>query len=172
VAGRPRPLQEETFHLDLSRSWASRVHPFGADSVLRCPGKDRQSQYLSAFYALQKLAERDLEGGCQRCQVAQTDLARTSLEVRYMNFVNTRLFGKVDLPPTPFLSELPDSFTKLDANIGRHSSSIDLVEALYLVDALSREHPAKVQLLFCFRVLRPTCRGRPGTDGGGDISPI
>jgi len=55
-----------------------------------------------------------------------------------MNLMNTRLFGKVDLPPTPFLSELPDSFAKLDANIRRHSSSIDLVEALYLVDALFR----------------------------------
>jgi hypothetical protein len=34
---------------------------------------------------------------------------------------------------------LADSFAKLEANIRRHSSSIDLVEALYLVDALSRE---------------------------------
>jgi hypothetical protein len=70
--------------------------------------------------------------------VAKTDLAGTSFEVRYMNLMNTRLFGKVDLPPTPFLSELPDSFAKLDANIRRHSPSIDLVEALYLVDALFR----------------------------------
>jgi len=71
--------------------------------------------------------------------VAKTDFARTSFEVRYMNLMNTRLFGKVDLPPTPLLSELPDSLAKLDANIRQHSSSIDLVEALYLVDALSRE---------------------------------
>jgi hypothetical protein len=71
--------------------------------------------------------------------VAKTDLAGTSFEVRYMNLMNTRLFGKVDLPPTPFLSELPDFLAKLDANIRRHSSSIDLVEALYLVDALSHE---------------------------------
>jgi hypothetical protein len=47
------------------------------------------------------------------------------------------LFGKVELPPTPFLSELPDSFAKLDADIGRHSSSVDLVEALHLLDAHS-----------------------------------
>jgi hypothetical protein len=71
--------------------------------------------------------------------VAKTDLAGTSFEVRYMNLMNTRLFGKVDLPPTPFLSELPDFLAKLDANIRPHSSSIDLVEALYLVDALFRE---------------------------------
>jgi hypothetical protein len=38
---------------------------------------------------------------------------------------------------------LPDSFAKLDANIRGHSSSIDLVEALYLVDALSAKHRAK-----------------------------
>ena len=56
-----------------------------------------------------------------------------------MNLMNTRLFGKVDLPPTPFLSELPDSFAKVCAHIRGHSSSIDLVEALYLVDALSRK---------------------------------
>jgi hypothetical protein len=93
---------------------------------------------LATFYTLQKLAERHLKGRCQSRQVAEADLARTSFEVRYMNLMNTRLFGKVDLPPTPFLSELPDSFAKLDANIRRHSSSIDLVEALYLVDALFR----------------------------------
>ena len=112
-------------------------------SLLARPAKNQSSQSLSAFYAFQKLAERDLEGGCQRCQVAETDLAHTSLEVRYVNLVNTRLFGKVNLPPTPFLSELPDFFAKLDANIRRHSSTIDLVEALYLVDALSRELRAK-----------------------------
>jgi hypothetical protein len=71
--------------------------------------------------------------------VAETDLSGTSFEVRYMNLMNTRLFGKVDLPPTPFLSELPDSFAKVCAHIRGHSSSIDLVETLYLVDALSRE---------------------------------
>jgi hypothetical protein len=71
--------------------------------------------------------------------VAETNLARTSLEVRYVNLMNTRLFGEVDLPPTPFLSELPDSFAKVCAHIRGHSSSIDLVEALYLVDALSCE---------------------------------
>ena len=75
--------------------------------------------------------------------MAETDLARTALKVGDVDLVNSRLFGKVDLPPTPFLSELPDSFAKLDANIRRHSSSIDLVEALYLVDALSRELRAK-----------------------------
>ena len=131
-------LQKATFHLDLTRFRAHRVHAFGVDSVLRLPGKNRSSQGLSAFYALQKLAERDLEGGRQRRQVAETNLAHTSLKVRYVNLVNTRLFGKVNLPPTPFLSELSDSFAKLDANIRSHSSSIDLVEALYLVDALSR----------------------------------
>jgi hypothetical protein len=71
--------------------------------------------------------------------VAETDLARSSFEVRYMNLMNTRLFGEINLPPTPFLSELPDSFAKVCAHIRGHSSSIDLVEALYLVDALSRE---------------------------------
>ena len=71
--------------------------------------------------------------------MAKTDLAGTSFEVRYMNLMNARLFGKVDLPPTPFLAELPDSFAKVCAHIRGHSSSIDLVEALYLVDALSRE---------------------------------
>lgn len=76
--------------------------------------------------------------------MAQSNLARTALQVRDMDLVNTRLFGEVDLPPTPFLSELPDSFAKLDANIRGHSSSIDLVEALYLVDALSADRRAEL----------------------------
>jgi hypothetical protein len=117
---------------------------------------------LSALYTFQKLAERHLKGRCQSRQVAETDLARTSFEVRYMNLMNTRLFGKVDLPPTPFLSELPDSFAKLDANIGRHLSSIDLVEALYLVDALSR----KIWAEDC-SVVPVSCIG-PGAPGRSD----
>ncbi len=155
-------MQEATVHLDLSRSRARRVHAFGVDSVLRRLDKDGSSQGLSAFYTFQKLAERHLKGRCQSRQVAETDLARTSFEVRYMNLMNTRLFGKVDLPPTPFLSELPDSFAKLDANIGRHSSSIDLVEALYLVDALSREIRIEEGAAV------PVSRIRPGVPGRAD----
>jgi hypothetical protein len=77
-----------------------------------------------------------------------------------MNLMNTRLFGKVDLPPTPFLSELPDSFAKLDANIRRHSSSIDLVEALYLVDALSCEIRPRIILWSRSRVWTHPARAR------------
>jgi hypothetical protein len=75
--------------------------------------------------------------------MAKSDLARASFQVGDVDLMDSRLFGKVDLPPTPFLSELPDSFAKLDANIRGHSSSIDLVETLYLVDALSAKHRAK-----------------------------
>lgn len=59
--------------------------------------------------------------------MAQSNFARTALQVGEMDLVNPRLFGEVDLPPTPILSELPDSDAKLDANINRHSFSIDLV---------------------------------------------
>ena len=79
-----------------------------------------------------------------------------------MNLMNTRLFGEVDLPPTPFLAELPDSFAKVCAHIRGHSSSIDLVEALYLVDALSREIRAED----C-SVARVSCIG-PGAPGRSD----
>lgn len=94
--------------------------------------------------------------------MAKSDLARPPLEVGDVDLVNSRLLGKVDLPPTPFLSELPDSFAKLDANIRRHSSSIDLVEALYLVDALSCEIRAED----CSAV--PVSRIGPGTPGRAD----
>ncbi len=71
--------------------------------------------------------------------MAKPDFAHTALKVGDVDLVDTRLFGEIDLPPTLLFSEFPDSFTKLGANINRHSSSIDLVEALYLVDALSGE---------------------------------
>lgn len=74
-----------------------------------------------------------------------------------MDLVNSRLFGKVDLLPTPFLSELPDSFAKLDAHIRGHSSSIDLVEALYLVDALSADRRAELSV---FRRIGQTAAAR------------
>jgi hypothetical protein len=125
------------------------------------------SQGLFAFYTFQKLAERHLKRCCQSRQVAKTDLARTSFEVRYMNLMNTRLFGKVDLPPTPFLSELPDSFAKVCAHIRGHSSSIDLVEALYLVDALSREIRAEDGSVVSVLRIGP---GLPGRDG--DTTPV
>jgi hypothetical protein len=84
-----------------------------------------------------------------------------------MNLMNARLFGKVDLPPTPFLSELPDSFAKLDAHIRGHSSSIDLVEALYLVDALSRGIRAED-----YSVVPVSCIG-PGVPGcADDTTPV
>jgi hypothetical protein len=71
--------------------------------------------------------------------VAKSDLARASLEIGDMDLVNPRLLSEVDLPPTLLFSELPNFFAKLDAHIRGHASSIDLVEALYLVDALSVE---------------------------------
>ena len=104
--------------------------------------------------------------------MAKTDLAGTSFEVRYMNLMNTRLFGKVDLPPTPFLSELPDSFAKVCAHIRGHSSSIDLVEALYLVDALSRKTPAEDGPGFRSRVWTHPAAARRRHDGNRrDVSP-
>jgi hypothetical protein len=163
-------LQEAIFHLDFFQSRAYRGHALGVD--IGQPAKDRSSQSLSAFYTLQKLAERHLKGRCQSRQVAETDLARTSFEVRYMNLMNTRLFGKVDLPPTPFLSELPDSFAKVCAHIRGHSSSIDLVEALYLVDALSREIRAKDRSVVPISRSGPACRVRRRHDASArGVSP-
>jgi hypothetical protein len=52
-----------------------------------------------------------------------------------VNFMDSTLFSKVDLPPAALLSQFSNSLTKLDANIANikgHSSSIDLAEALYL----------------------------------------
>ena len=80
-----------------------------------------------------------------------------------MNLMNTRLFGEVDLPPTPFLAELPDSFAKVCAHIRGHSSSIDLVEALYLVDALSREIRVDDGSMVPVLRIAPACRGGPAT---------
>ena len=105
--------------------------------------------------------------------MAETDLARTSFEVRYMNLMNTRLFGEVDLPPTPFLAELPDSFAKVCAHVRGRSSSIDLVEALYLVDALSREIRAEngsVVPVSCIGLRRVGMRRRHDASSRG-VSP-
>jgi hypothetical protein len=69
----------------------------------------------------------------------KSDLANAPLKIGDVNLMNSRLFGQVDLSPAPLLSKLPDSFANLDANIGGHSSRIDLVEALYLAHALFRD---------------------------------
>ena len=69
--------------------------------------------------------------------MVQPDLARSALQVGDEDFVNSGLLGQVDLPPAALLAKLADAFSKLDADIRGHSSSIDLADALYLVDALS-----------------------------------
>ena len=156
-------MRETILYLESTRARTHWAQDLGEDSL----GEElaeRSCRWLSPFYALQKLAERHLEGSGQSRQVAQSNLARATLQVRDMNLVNPRLFGEVDLPPTPFLSELPDSFAKLDANIRGHSSSIDLVEALYLVDALSAD--CRAELSAFRRIGRPpvtvSARGATG----------
>jgi len=69
--------------------------------------------------------------------MTQPDLACTPLQVGDMNLVDSGLLGQVDLPPAALLAKLADAFSELDADIKGHSSSIDLVDALYLVDTLS-----------------------------------
>ncbi len=152
-------------HLDSFRARASCVQDLGLDFFRRGSRGDGFGDCSSSFDAFEELAERHLEGCRQSGQVTQTDLPCAALEVGDMNLVDPRLFGKVDLPPTPFLAELPDFLAKLDANIRRHSSSIDLVEALYLVDALSRDARADAK----DRVSRigPVCRSRQQRQGRG-----
>ena len=102
------------------------------------PAKDRSSQSLSALDTLQKLAERHLEGSRKSCEMAKPYLARTSFQIGDVDLMDSGVLREVDLSPAVLLTKLPDSFADLDADIRGHSPSIDLVEALYLVDALFR----------------------------------
>jgi hypothetical protein len=70
--------------------------------------------------------------------MAKSHLAHTPFEVGDVNFMDAGVLREVDLSPAVLLTKLPDSFADLDADIRGHSPSIDLVEALYLVDALFR----------------------------------
>jgi hypothetical protein len=135
---RRRETNCELVYLDANQSRQQRTHTFPQDSFAQNPKNSGEREVLAALYALQELAERHLEGSRKSCQMAKSHLSRTPLEVGDVNLVNPRLLSEVDLPPTLLLAEVPDSFAKLDAHIIGHSSSIDLVEALYLVDALSR----------------------------------
>ena len=94
--------------------------------------------YLPAVDALEKLAQGQFKGSCQSRQMAKSHLAHTPFEVGDMNFMDAGVLREVDLSPAVLLTKLPDSFADLDADIRGHSPSIDLVEALYLVDALFR----------------------------------
>ena len=69
--------------------------------------------------------------------MTQPDLARSPLQIGNMNLVDSGLLGQVDLPPAALLAKLADVFSELDADIRGHPSSIDLADALYLVDTLS-----------------------------------
>jgi hypothetical protein len=65
-------------------------------------------------------------------------LAHAPLQVGDVDLMDSGVFRQVDLSPAVLLTELPDSLADLDADIRGHSPSIDLVQALYLVDALFR----------------------------------
>jgi hypothetical protein len=115
--------------------------------------ESRSTGTLSALHALQEFAERKVEGSRESCQMAQSDFTCASLQVRNVNFMDSALFSEVDLPPATLLSQFSNSLAKLDANIRGHSSSIDLAEALYLADALSREFGGKANFPHRFQVL-------------------
>jgi hypothetical protein len=137
-------------------------------SNVSCIGQRRSTGTLSALHAVQEFAERKAECSRESCQMAQSDFTRTSLQVRNVNFMDSALFSEVDLPPATLLSQFSNSLAKLDANIRGHSSSIDLAEALYLADALSRNSGAKRIFHIGFKSwgrdhrVSPTTSRRPG----------
>ena len=98
---------------------------------------DREEMPLSAVNALQELAERQIEGGGKSGQMAKPDLAHSPFKIRNVNLMYPGMLSQVDLSPASFFAELPNSLAKLEADIRGHPPSIDLVEALYLADALS-----------------------------------
>jgi hypothetical protein len=83
-----------------------------------------------------KLAHGQSEGCGESCQMAKSDLPHAALKIGYMHLMDSGLFRQIDLSPPSLLTEISDSPAELDTDIRGHSSSIDLVEALYLVDAL------------------------------------
>ena len=70
--------------------------------------------------------------------MAKSHLAHTPFQIGDVDLMDSGVLREVDLSPAVLLTKLPDSFADLDADIRGHSPSIDLVEALYLVDALFR----------------------------------
>ena len=69
--------------------------------------------------------------------MAKPNLAHPPFKIRNVNLMDSRVLRQVDLSPASFFAELPNSLAKLETNIRGHPPSIDLVEALYLADALS-----------------------------------
>jgi hypothetical protein len=93
---------------------------------------------LSGVDPLEELAQGQSEGSCQTRKMAKSHLAHTPFQIGDVDLMDTGVLRKVNLSPAVLLTEIPDSFADLDADIRGHSPSIDLVEALYLVDALFR----------------------------------
>ena len=69
--------------------------------------------------------------------MAKPDLAHSPFKIRNVNLMYPGMLSQVDLSPASFFAELSNSLAKLEADIRWHPTSIDLVEALYLADALS-----------------------------------
>jgi hypothetical protein len=92
---------------------------------------------LSPVNAFQELTEGQFEGGRQSGQVAKPNLTDPPFKIRNVNLMDSRVLRQVDLSPASFFAELSNSLAKLETDIWGHPTSIDLVEALYLADALS-----------------------------------
>jgi hypothetical protein len=69
--------------------------------------------------------------------MAKSDLPHAALKIGYMYLMDSGLFRQIDLSPPSLLTEIPDSPAELDTDIRRHSSSIDLVDALFCPEQLS-----------------------------------
>ena len=77
-----------------------------------------------------------------------------------MDLVNSRMLSQVDLPPAPLPPEFPDSLAELDTHIEWHPLSIDLVDALYLVDTLFCSDARRLIAIVCARLGRLEATGR------------
>jgi hypothetical protein len=94
--------------------------------------------------------------------MAKSNLPHAALKIGYMHLMDSGLFRQIDLSPPSLLTEIPDSPAELDTDIRGHSSSIDLVEALYLVDALFAPSSCRLGLsvLWCASSARDVMRER------------
>ena len=96
----------------------------------------RSAGWTDELQAFQQFREGSSQSEGDLAECPQSRLACTALQVRDVDLMDSRLLGKVDLPPALRAAQFPDSLACRRADVPCHAFIIGLAFALYLAHPL------------------------------------
>ena len=90
----------------------------------------------TALQSPQNLRQRSAQRGYNLAECSQARLAGSPLQVGDVDFMDTRMLGKVNLSPAFGPAQFSDALSSRRADVLCHSPMFGLVDALYLAHTL------------------------------------